>query len=228
MKEKLSRSAGLTLKEILVIIVIIVVAVFLLKPLIQKGAADAASAACNNNLRKIGMALQMYANDYDEFLPPAQWCGKDGFVTWREILGEYPDIKDEVFVCKARKGGGVGFAVNYKTFRINVRPTSANITSLKDIKDPENTIYALDTGFVTDETKNLPPDQWVEDTSREVRSFCRCSKYDKYWSEDPCRPMPRHRGKVNCVMANGSVKSFTADQIINPNEKDENCLWDRY
>ena len=108
MKEKLSRSAGLTLKEILVIIVIIVVAAFLLKPLIQKGAADAASAACNNNLRKIGMALQMYANDYDEFLPPAQWCGKDGFVTWREILGEYPDIKDEVFVCKARKGGGVG------------------------------------------------------------------------------------------------------------------------
>jgi prepilin-type N-terminal cleavage/methylation domain-containing protein len=55
---------GFTLVELLVVIAVIAILAALLLPLLAKGRSAAKSAACKNNLRQLGIALNMYVEDY--------------------------------------------------------------------------------------------------------------------------------------------------------------------
>jgi len=56
-----------TLVELLIVLAIIAVLAALLLPALARGKAAAKSAACKSNLRQLGMALNMYVNDYDKY-----------------------------------------------------------------------------------------------------------------------------------------------------------------
>jgi len=58
---------GFTLVELLIVIAIIAVLAALLLPALARGKAAAQSAACKSNLRQLGLALNMYVNDYDKY-----------------------------------------------------------------------------------------------------------------------------------------------------------------
>jgi prepilin-type N-terminal cleavage/methylation domain-containing protein len=60
---------GFTLIELLVVIAIISILASILYPVFARAREQARKANCLSNLRQIGMAVQMYAQDYDEFLP---------------------------------------------------------------------------------------------------------------------------------------------------------------
>ncbi|NOZ20960.1 MAG: hypothetical protein GXP25_07715 [Planctomycetes bacterium] len=228
MRSALEGTRGITLKGLLVIIALVVVVVLALTPIFRKMASDAISAKCRANLGKIGMAMQQYAINFNEFVPPVQWASPKGkVVPWRDCLKEYLGSDyPAVFACAGKLGANVGYAVNWQTFIWN-RATTKKPTcvKLRDIKDPAHTIYALDAGKVTAETKNLPAKAWKE-TPEDAPNYCRVSKKDKYWTEDPIRPMPRHADHVNCLMLNGSVQSYLVGDIIEPDGGDQACLWD--
>jgi len=60
-----------TLVEVLVVVAIIAVLASILFPVLSRARAKARQTACSSNMRQVGLALAMYADDHDGLLPPA-------------------------------------------------------------------------------------------------------------------------------------------------------------
>ena len=59
---------GFTLIELLVVIAIIAILAALLLPALNRAREQAKQSACQSNLKNIGLAMQMYATDYGDFV----------------------------------------------------------------------------------------------------------------------------------------------------------------
>jgi prepilin-type N-terminal cleavage/methylation domain-containing protein/prepilin-type processing-associated H-X9-DG protein len=70
-----------TLIELLVVIAIIAILAAILFPVFAQAREKARQATCQSNLKQIGAAIQMYAQDYDETLPNSGKAGSKGDVT---------------------------------------------------------------------------------------------------------------------------------------------------
>jgi len=66
--------AGFTLVELLVVISILSILLAILFPALRSAKESAISVTCKNNLKSIGVALNLYTNDHGERLPP-YWDG---------------------------------------------------------------------------------------------------------------------------------------------------------
>lgn len=66
---------GFTLIELLVVIAIIAILAAILFPVFARARAKAQQTKCLSNLKQIGLAFHMYAQDYNELFPPGAVTG---------------------------------------------------------------------------------------------------------------------------------------------------------
>jgi prepilin-type processing-associated H-X9-DG protein len=90
-----TRRSGFGFIEILIIVTIGCVLLLIILPVFSTVRKKTRRTTCLSNLRQVGMALQLYAQDYDEFMPPWANCrrGEDGKSTpWDSPENMYQSV----------------------------------------------------------------------------------------------------------------------------------------
>jgi prepilin-type N-terminal cleavage/methylation domain-containing protein len=90
-KEIHVRRRGFTLIELLVVIAIIAILAAILFPVFARARDAARKTTCTSNLKQLGTAIIMYAQDYDECLVPAQTgtCQMPDSFGWGDLVQPY-------------------------------------------------------------------------------------------------------------------------------------------
>ena len=87
------KKRGFTLIELLVVIAIIAILASILLPALARAREAARRASCINNVKQIGLAIYMYAQDNKEFLPAMQSHQDPAWYTFQTAATSGPEVR---------------------------------------------------------------------------------------------------------------------------------------
>ncbi len=198
---------GFTLIELLVVIAIIAILAAILFPVFARAREKARQTSCLSNLKQLGLAAQMYAQDYDERITIGWEASSpgthDGMWYWRW----QPYINNiQLFQCPSGDFGTVQFGPPTNTGPISYaticESRAGNILVLADCQYPAENLLLMDCR--TTSHRACPPAHDGTQYHRSIMDMC-----DSYGD------FPRHNDQLNCAFVDGHAKSIAgnSDQI---------------
>jgi prepilin-type N-terminal cleavage/methylation domain-containing protein/prepilin-type processing-associated H-X9-DG protein len=111
----MTKNKGFTLIELLVVIAIIAMLLAVIMPALQAAKRKARDIICRSNLRQVGLAANLYAEEYNNFIPRgAGGSGPLWFVQFLPFLGQHEQTTDyrnvKIYRCPAFPKTGVGIS----------------------------------------------------------------------------------------------------------------------
>jgi prepilin-type N-terminal cleavage/methylation domain-containing protein/prepilin-type processing-associated H-X9-DG protein len=200
-----------TLIELLVVIAIIAILAAILFPVFAQAREKARATACLSNMKQIGLGLQMYAQDYDETLPPGNFAFNfnDPTKALPNFLGSLsPYTKNSgIYICaSARLLSTVNIALKKDwdptpTSKTNYMGNAVVLgRALAVVPNPADIIYVQENGFSSNAAQVRPV---LSDPKKGVYN---------YWHWDQGDDKPReaysneHFGGGNLLFADGHAK----------------------
>ena len=212
----------MTLVEFLVVLGIIGLLVALMLPATRSSRQAARRSYCRNNLKQIGIALHLYADEYGEF-PPAYTVDADGnpLHSWRTLILPYLDERPLYETIDLSKpwndpANAEAYSKSLSVYRCPSAEMETGKTSYLAAVTPEGGLQPVRSKAVS-ELKDL----FASPLVAEVNGY-----FAVHWMspEDADESllgiqgakleMP-HRDRLNILFADGSVRSCSTSELRN-------------
>ena len=219
---------GFTLIELLVVIAIIAVLMGVLMPALQKVKKQGYAVVCQSNLKQIGLAATLYAEN-NKYMVPRGLINK-GSPAWFELFmpylsqkpttaGDYRTVK--IYKCKAypQKDQTVCYVINDWKFSSKtdmVGDQYGGFTKTLSVKKPASVIYMTDYEYIDPEKTPI-----ITKAGQDGIETCDIRRigdlpYALDGTVNTSRrvPLDRHSRGTNILYFDGSVDHMRAEQVV--------------